>query len=83
MKKTVVSLIAVVALAGCSKNVVDGKSIVEVPATPSPATCYLLEVDRESGGDSEAEDYFCVSRQEYDRNHIGDEWVDADGKKRK
>jgi hypothetical protein len=83
MKKIIVSAVALLALTGCGKNVVDGKSVVEVPATPTPVNCYLLEVDREDGsGESEAEDYFCVSRQEYDRNKIGEEWVGADGKKK-
>lgn len=72
-------------VAGCmsTRNVVDGKAIVEVPLeNGGTATCYLLEINREDGSEEAAEDYFCVSRQEYDRNSIDQPWVDANGREK-
>jgi hypothetical protein len=77
---------AAIVLAGCGEKVVDGKGIVEVPVpatsgtpSPPPVTCYLLEVDRGTEGE---ESYYCATREEFDKNTIGEEWVGADGKKK-
>jgi hypothetical protein len=76
---------AALALSACGKTV-DGKAIVEVPVpatsgtpSPPPATCYLLEIDISE----EEESYFCVTREEFDKNTLGEEWVDANGEKKK
>jgi hypothetical protein len=73
----------VLMLGGCfkDKNIVDGKAVVEVPGGD---VCYLLEIDRESGGSGEemAESYVCVSKAEWDKNQVDGEWVGANGKKK-
>lgn len=65
-----------------SRNIVDGKSVVEVPAVNGgpAAVCYLLEIEREdSAGEEVGESYVCVSREEYDANEVDEVWVDASG----
>lgn len=84
-KKTIAIAAVVVALAagcGSTRNIVDGKSVVEVPATDGgpAAVCYLLEIEREdSAGEEVGESYVCVSRAEYDANEVDEVWVDATG----
>lgn len=86
MKKriAILSVLVLLATSGCGdKNTVDGKARISVPATPSPVTCLLLEIDRESSsGGSISENYVCVGPEEYDRNKVGEEWVDSKGKKK-
>lgn len=90
--KTLAALSLVAVLVGCgSSNVVDGKAEVDVTVptplpTPLPTSikCYLLEVEVvDASGEEvdEAESYRCVTREEYNKNRVGDEWVDANGKK--
>lgn len=77
--------LAAVILAGCGDtNTIDGKDVVSVPMpSPTPsATCYLLEVERViDGSEQEGDGYACVSKEEWDRNHVDEEWVDKNGKK--
>lgn len=75
------ALLTGVVACGDTSNIVDGKAIVEVPLeNGGVSTCYLLEINRETMGEEEsAEDYFCVSRAEYDRNRLDQPWVDANG----
>lgn len=66
-----------------NKNIVDGKSVVEVPAvgTTPASVCYLLEIERQdANGAEQGESYVCVSRAEYDKNNVEEEWVDSSGK---
>jgi hypothetical protein len=84
IKKMVAALTAmtlVVALAGCwRRDVVDGKAELNLP---DGGTCYLLEIDREGpGGDEKGESYHCVPKAEWEKNRTGEEWVDANGKKK-
>lgn len=91
--KTLASLSLVAVLVGCSSsNVVDGKDVIPVPVppvtvsgSPSPqpsATCYLLEVERVVNGEEmEGDNYACVSKEEWDANHVDEEWVDVNGNK--
>ena len=81
---TTVTLTSVLALTACggakSKNIVDTKVNV---LTPGGATCFLLEIDRMSGaGEDISERFMCVTKEEWDANNVGDEWVDAAGKKK-
>lgn len=65
------------------QNIVDGKAIVEVPATDDrPASvCYLLEIERQDVGGAEVgEGYECVIKAEFDKNNVGEVWVDVDGR---
>jgi hypothetical protein len=72
-------------LAGCGgvTKTVDGKAIVQVPAvgTTPAATCYLLEIEvtSDSGGEELEEGFHCVSEAEYNKNIVGQDWVDANG----
>lgn len=80
------AIVFALALAGCGgvTKTVDGKAIVEVPATDGhPAsTCYMLEIEvtDDSSGEESAEGFHCVSRAEFDKNEVDSEWVDAAGK---
>jgi hypothetical protein len=84
----VAATLAAAALAtacGSTQNVVDGKAVVEVPATDGgpAAVCYLLEIERQdSAGEDVGESYICVSRQEYDANNIDEVWVDTNGREK-
>ena len=56
--------------------------IVEVDGTPTPspsptvARCYLLEIERTSNasGEETEENYQCVSKEVYDKNHVEEEY---------
>lgn len=66
---------------GSTTQTVDGKVELRVPGTDVP--CYLLEIDTDSaGGEEMAEGYHCVEKAEWDRNRVGEEWVDKNGSKR-
>lgn len=87
MKKKILTITAVVAatltLTGCfeSINTVDTK--LELPVPDSKVPCYMLEIDRKNGaGEDEGELFLCVTKAEYEKNQVGEEWVGADGKKR-
>lgn len=74
---------AVVLLGGCidASSVVDSKAELNLP--DGKGTCYMLEIDQQSGGGADAgENFYCVPKAEWDKNKIGEEWVDASGKKK-
>lgn len=77
-----VALSVAAVLAGCleSRSTVDSKVELTVPGG---GVCYLLEVDQENGGGgSEGETFLCVPKDEWDKNRLGERWVDANGKKK-
>lgn len=63
----------------CSdKDVVEEKLQISVPGSSVP--CYFLEVERQdSAGEETGETSVCVEKAEWDRNKVGNEWVDANG----
>lgn len=70
-------------LAGCleARSTVDTKLELNLP--DSEGTCYLLEIDQENGaGASEGENFYCVPKAEWDKNKQGEDWVDANGKRK-
>ena len=81
-------LIALAMLPGCSKeptDVVDGKAQIPVVSEDGKTTliCNLLEVETEDfNGNEIGEGYVCVSKPEWDRNRVGEPWVDANGTRR-
>lgn len=83
MSKTMVAVAAALTLsaAGCTSahDIIDGKAELSVPGG---GTCYLLEIDREHGTEEMGESYACVSKAEWDANRVGEDWVDANGKRK-
>lgn len=81
-KVMLVGLCGLATLTGCpgQTQMVDGKA--ELPVPDTTAICYLLEIDTERSREEMAESYRCVSRDEYDKNRVGQEWVGVDGRKK-
>lgn len=69
----------VATLTGCTSvtQTVDGKAEISVPGTDVP--CYFLEIDTDSNGEETGEGYVCVSKAEWDKNRLGERWVDENG----
>jgi hypothetical protein len=75
----VLLLLAVTACGVGPSNIVDGKAKL---VTPEGHTCWLLEIDTESAVESEEEgpeNYYCVTKAEWDANHPGNQWRTASG----
>lgn len=70
-------------LAGCfsSTDIVDTKQELNLP--DGKGTCYMMEIDGKDGaGKDVGESFYCAPKDEYDKNRVGEEWVDANGKKK-
>lgn len=74
---------AVLLLGGClnSKDIVDTKQELNLP--DGKGTCYMMEIDGKNGaGEDVGESFYCAPKDEYDKNRVGEEWVDANGKRK-
>lgn len=74
------TLLAFTQLASACPNtrLVEDKRILTVPGTNVP--CYFMEVEEtSSGGEEVGEEVNCYSKEQYDRNRVGAEFVDKDG----
>lgn len=64
-----------------STDIVDTK--VELNLPDNKGTCYMMEIDMKNGaGEDTGEQFYCASKAEFDKNRVGEQWIDAGGKKK-
>ena len=64
-----------------STDIVDTKQELNLP--DGKGTCYMMEIDGKNGaGEDVGESFYCAPKDEFDKNRVGEEWVDVNGKRK-